>query len=230
MITLVLLHVSHEMFAPGQILKLSSPTPHLQKYTRGFARATELSAEARHKFAKLREGRCSRCLYNSSCWINRSKEPCSLVKEVLHALEEMCHRAHEFVEHLFEWERMQHFPNLPSRFACFFCWERLEDALWFRREYRGGQGFVYRVQPAEYGVRLHRGDMKWLDCLMHDVQKIRKRACVYWRGEMCPDHGGGKWEVLVPCDLVVLEEVRFVGNSGPAEGGASPWNGSDRRG
>jgi hypothetical protein len=47
---------------------------------------------------------------------------------------------------------------------------------------------------------------------------------------MCPDHGGGKWEVLVPCDLVVLEEVQFVGNSELPEGGASPWKGSDRRG
>jgi len=151
--------------------------------------------------------------------------PCLLMAEMLHDIVEMKHRAHEFVEHLFEWERNQHFPELPSRFACFFCWESLEDARWFWREYRGGEGFVYRVKPAVEGVRLHRGDMKWLDCLVLSVRELQERASAYWRGEICPDPGGGRWEVLVPCDLVVLEEVPMRGDHGPPEAEGSPQDG-----
>jgi len=224
-----LFHVSSHKLRPNNVLRLVLPTPHFKNYTRGFALASLLASEATilSVLAELRNHHCMQCPDQTTC---PASKPCLLVADILYSSQEFHHRAHQFVEHLFEWERERCFHELPSRFACFFCWERLEDALWFRREYRGGQGFVYRVRPAEDGVQIHRGDMKWLDCLMHDVQEIQQRARAYWRGEMCPDHGGGKWEVLVPCDLVVLEEVRFVGNSRPAEGGASPWNGSDGRG
>ena len=204
MLTFTLFHVSRQEFLPGQILELRLPTPHLQKYSRGLARTTKLSAEAHHKLVKLREVLCSQCPHLACCAVQK---PCWLVAELLHGTVELQTRAHAFVEHLFEWEREKHFSELPSRFDCFFCWESLEDAWWFWREYRGGEGFVYRVKPAVEGVRLHRGDMKWLDCLVLSVGEIQERASAYWRGEICQDPGGGRWEVLVPCDLVVLEEV-----------------------
>jgi len=213
MLTSALFHVSPQKFAPGQILELRRPTPHFQNYTRGFARTLELSTEVHHELVELRKVLCSQCFYQAWCLV---KTPCL---PVTHFIVEMKHRAHEFVEHLFECERKQHFRELPSRFACFFCWESLEAARWFWQEYRGGEGFVYRVKPAVEGARLHRGDMKWLDCLVRSVQEIQKRATAYWRGEMCPDPGGGKWEVLVPCDLVVIEEVPMRGDHGLPEAG-----------
>ena len=222
MLTFTLFHVSRQEFLPGQILELRLPTPHLQKYSRGLARTTKLSAEAHHKLVKLREVLCSQCPYLACCAVQK---PCWLVAELLHGTVELQTRAHAFVEHLFEWGREKHFSELSSRFACFFGWEILEDARWFWREYRGGEGFVYRVKPAVEGVRFHRGDMKWLDCLLLDVQKIQERARAYWRGEMCLEPCGGRWEVLVPCDLVVLEEVPMRGDHGPPEAEGSPQDG-----
>ena len=211
-----LFHVSPQKFVPGQILELRRPTPHFQKYTRGFAPAAGLSPEALRILAELREHRWAQCPYRARCW---AKKTCRLVAGMLYDIVELLTRAHAFVEHLFDREREKHFSELPSRFTCFFCWESLEAARWFWQEYRGGEGFVYRVKPAVEDARFHRGDMKWLDCLMLSVEEIQKRAAAYWRGEMCPDPGGGKWEVLGPCDLVVLEEVPMRGDHGLPEAG-----------
>ena len=88
-----------------------------------------------------------------------------------------------------------------------FCWESLDDAKWFRDHLRNGKGHIYFVSPVDPRAIIHRGDTRWLDCLLESVPTIQKRGRAYWEGKPCPDPGGGRWELLIPCDLKVLDRI-----------------------
>lgn len=199
-----LFHVSPRPLQTG-ILKLGQPTSHFRTYTRGFECSPVLGNEGLEIPPTLQEQYCFRCRKRPSCHANG---PCVAVAELLLGNSELHHRAHEFVEHLFEWLRKQQFSHLPSRFNSFFCWEHPDDARWFREKFRNGQGYIYEVAPSLADTLLHRGDMKWLDCLLkEDVPTMERRARAYWGRLPCPDPGGGRWEILVPCDLIVTDEI-----------------------
>jgi len=38
-------------------------------------------------------------------------------------------------------------------------------------------------------------------------QPFAREHAYIWKGRFCPDEGGGRWEILVPCDLKVLNIV-----------------------
>ena len=196
-------HVSTEAPSDG-LFKLVIPTLHAISYMRASFKVTELSERSSQLLAKAKDQFCMSCKARSHC---SAYGPCWLVAELLHSCDELQHRAQMFVEHLFEWERRENFSHLPSRFEVLFCWESLEDADWFRKKMRGGKGHIYLVSPVESDIVIHRGDQKWLDCLLESVQTIRKRARAYWNGKRFLGSGGGRWEMLVPCDLKVLDII-----------------------
>jgi len=192
-------HVTEKVPDSG-FFKLVIPTYHEVIHTRAFAKAATLSKRALQIF----KATCACCGSKAYC---PACNPCKLVAELLHSCDELNHRAEQFVEHLFEWERHMHFPHLPSRFKVLFCWESLDDAKWFRDHLRNGKGHIYFVSPVDPRAIIHRGDTRWLDCLLESVPTIQKRARAYWEGKPCPDPGGGRWELLIPCDLKVLDRI-----------------------
>jgi len=197
-------HVSDQK-PDGGFFRLVKPTFHSQKYkAKCIPRQVAVSSADRDLLLNVTRQVCGQCPKRFTC---PTLSGCALQNEILAMMAAFRHRAHQFVEHLFEGERRKSFSHLPSRFESMFCWESLDDANWFRDSLRAGKGNVYLVIPIQADIVTHRGDIRWLDCLWNSVPAILQRAKAYWNGEPCPDSGGGRWEVLVPCDLKVLDRI-----------------------
>ncbi|MFH7043512.1 hypothetical protein ABT392_14515 [Paucibacter sp. JuS9] len=63
--------------------------------------------------------------------------------------------ADELGEHLRERIRAEHYPDKPRRLASTFVWETLEDAVWFRDQFRQ-KSAVYKVRFLDSTVQAHK--------------------------------------------------------------------------
>lgn len=197
-------YVSPQRLPVGQALRLAHPTSHKQSSDRKLSLESKLG-EAGQNILHCHLKHCGDfCALAANC---PARQPCEILQFIANTLTELHHRANQLVEHIFEFERREHFPDLPSRFSVFFCWETLDHAKWFWDTYRKRKGYIYEVAPAKEDVPIHRGDMKWLDCLVLDIPTIQVRAHAYWSGQPYSEKGGEKWELLVQGDLFICREL-----------------------
>ncbi len=103
------------------------------------------------------------------------------------------------IESTFELVRLWRFPDKPSRFISFYGCETFEEAQTFKQNYRGGNGFIFKVSAESY----FKADMS---LLMTGASVITNYFFEekYWKGE------SGKnpfWEVLMRGPVTILSKV-----------------------
>ena len=108
------------------------------------------------------------------------------------------------IEIYFEYIRFKHYPDKPSRFESFFCWETFDDAQDFARS-ENQRYSIYEVSnEGPYFIT----DMNLLKLDFNPV-KQEENARKYWLGE--PMDGDlsykAKWEYLVSTSIKVIRRV-----------------------
>ena len=103
------------------------------------------------------------------------------------------------IELVFELVRRVSFPACPSRYQSFFAWERIEDALEFRRTTGHNSAPVFRVEATS----AFRADMRLLTN-GGNALSLWLLAERYWTGEPSISP---VWEVLLTPPVFVAEQV-----------------------
>lgn len=87
------------------------------------------------------------------------------------------------IEIALESARKSVMPSAPSRMDCIFTCETLQDATTFRASHRGGQGFIYGVEPAHPSTATFRGNFTAISTPVGPtpyVDYLSDRARDYW--------------------------------------------------
>lgn len=116
--------------------------------------------------------------------------------------------ASAIIESLAEAIRQAHYPTLPSRFSCFFGWEKRLEAEWFIREFgkseKGSQSEIWRVSCES---PVFRGDISLLS-LGENWASAFYNLHRYWRGERFV--ANSPVEVLMSPPVKILKKIRVI--------------------
>ncbi len=106
-------------------------------------------------------------------------------------------------ERILEDIRQAYYPHLPSRFACYFACESLEDARRFQLAgKRGDKKWENAIIWKAEAEKFFRADMNWLTPRFH--LDAAGNAHRYWRQVA---HPSPSWECLLTPPVTIMERV-----------------------
>ncbi|EGE0300903.1 DUF2441 domain-containing protein [Escherichia albertii] len=113
----------------------------------------------------------------------------------------------DLMELIVELVRQLQFPTKPSRYQSIFACEKIEDANYFRENYREHDGPqpIYEILAGD-NTNIHRGDMRLLDIdsLTDNAAIIFTKAIWYWSGIASNEPF---WEYVVPLPVQIGKMV-----------------------